>query len=103
MPGWNDYRAILHAHAEDSAHTGGTRAEMLAEAKRAGVHAILLTDHHRPPKDFVTDSWRGLRDGVLFLPGSEDRGFLIYPTRSIMDRMNDATPASSRRSAATAA
>jgi hypothetical protein len=93
MPGWNDYRTILHAHAEDSAHTGGTRAEMLAEAKRAGVHAILLTDHHRPPKDFVTDSWRGLRDGVLFLPGSEARGFLIYPTRSIMDRMNDTTPA----------
>ena len=45
-PGLNDYRAILHAHAEDSAHTGGTRPEMLAEAKRAGVHAILLT---RPP------------------------------------------------------
>ena len=52
-PGLNDYRAILHAHAEDSSHTGGTRPEMLAEAKRAGVHAILLTDHHRPPRDFI--------------------------------------------------
>jgi hypothetical protein len=92
IPGWNDYRAILHAHAEDSAHTGGTRMEMLAEAKRAGVHAILLTDHHRPPRDFVADSWRGLHDGVLFLPGSEERGFLIYPTRSIMDRMKAPTP-----------
>ena len=92
LPGWNDYRAILHAHAEDSAHTGGTRREMLADAKGAGVHAILLTDHYRPPKDFVADSWRGLRDGVLFLPGSEDRGFLIYPTRSIIDRMKAATP-----------
>ncbi len=92
IPGLNDYRAILHAHAEDSAHTGGTRTEMLADAKRAGVHAILLTDHYRPPKDFVTESWRGLHEGVLFLPGSEDRGFLIYPTRSIIDRMKDATP-----------
>src|SRR5262249_50708635 len=46
--GLNDYRTILHAHAEDSDHTGGTRPEMLAEAKRAGVHAILLTDHYRP-------------------------------------------------------
>jgi hypothetical protein len=91
-PGLNDYRAILHAHAEDSAHTGGTRAEMLAEAKRAGIHAVLLSDHYRPPKDFVNDSWRGLRDGVLFLPGSEERGFLLYPTRSIMDRMKDPTP-----------
>jgi hypothetical protein len=93
LPGLNDYRAILHAHAEDSAHTGGTRMEMLADAKLAGVHAILLTDHFRPPKDFVADSWRGLREGVLFLPGSEDRGFLIYPTRSIIARMKDPTPA----------
>jgi hypothetical protein len=93
LPGLTDYRAILHAHAEDSAHTGGTRAEMLADAKRAGVHAILLTDHYRPPRDFVSESWRGLRDGVLFLPGSEDRGFLIYPTRSILDHMKDPTPA----------
>jgi hypothetical protein len=92
-PGWNDYRAILHAHAEDSAHTGGTRPEMLAEARRAGVHVILLTDHHRPPRDFITDSWRGLHDGVLFVPGSEDRGFLLYPSRSILDRMKDSTPA----------
>lgn len=93
IPGLNDFRAILHAHAEDSAHTGGTRPEMLAEAKRAGVNAILLTDHHRPPRDFITDSWRGLRDGVLFIPGSEDRGFLIYPTHSILARMKDPTPA----------
>src|SRR6516225_5490572 len=57
IPGVHDYRAILHAHAEDSAHTGGTRAEMLTEAKRADVHAILLTDHFRPPRDFVADSW----------------------------------------------
>ncbi len=31
LPGLHDYRAIFHAHAEDSAHTGGTRSEMLAE------------------------------------------------------------------------
>ena len=66
---------------------------MLADANRASVQVILLTDHLRPPKDFVTDSWSGLRDGVLFVPGSEDRGFLIYPTRSIMERMQDSMPA----------
>ena len=65
---------------------------MLAEAKRAGVDAILLTDHDRPPRDFVTERWRGLRDGVLFIPGSEERGFLLYPAHSIMDRMKDPMP-----------
>ncbi len=90
-PGLTDFRAILHAHAEDSAHTGGTRPEMLAEAKKAGVNAIFLSNHHRPPTDFMTDSWRGLHDGVLFIPGSEDRGFLLAPMRSIAGNMKDST------------
>jgi hypothetical protein len=88
MPGLTDYRCILHAHAEDSAHTGGTRAEMLADAKKAGVHCILLTDHFRPPQDFIDGRWRGLKDGVLFIPGSEALGFLLYPEASILKRMD---------------
>ena len=92
VPGLNDYRAILHAHAEDSAHTGGTRPEMLADAKKVGVSAILLSNHYRPPADFITDSWRGLHEGVLFIPGCEDRGFLLLPTRSIAAHMKDPTP-----------
>ena len=87
LPGLNDYRCILHAHAEDSAHTGGTLPEMLADAKKAGISAILLTDHYRPPRDFIDGRWRGLKDGVLFVPGSEVRGFLVYPMKSILNRM----------------
>lgn len=82
--GLDDYKAIMHAHAEDSAHTGGTRPELLAAAKKVGVKIILLTDHVRPPKDFINDSWRGMHDGVLFIPGAESEGFLVYPQRSII-------------------
>ena len=85
--GYNDYHAIMHAHAEDSSHTGGTRPEMLADAKKVGVDCIFLTDHFRPPNDFM-DTWRGLHDGVLFVPGSETHGFLIHPMESMMDEMN---------------
>jgi hypothetical protein len=81
--GYKDFRAILHAHAEDSPHTGGTRTEMLEAAKKAGVNVIMLTDHRRPERDFMTDSWRGIYDGVLFIPGSEAEGFLLYPMASI--------------------
>ncbi len=88
LPGLHDYRCILHAHAEDSSHTGGTLPEMLADAKRAGIHAILLTDHFRPPRDFIAGRWRGLKDGVLFIPGAEVRGFLVYPRTSILKRMD---------------
>ena len=70
LPGQQDFRCILHAHAEDSAHTGGTLPEMLADAKKASVHAILLSDHFRPPRDFITGRWRGLKENVLFIPGS---------------------------------
>jgi hypothetical protein len=92
LDGLTDYRCILHAHAEDSAHTGGTLPEMLTEAKKAGVHAILLTDHFRPPRDFIDGRWRGMKEGVLFIPGSEIRGFLIYPMKSILNRMELKTP-----------
>jgi hypothetical protein len=81
--GYNEYRAVLHAHAEDSSHTGGTRPELLAAAKRASVQIIMLTDHVRPERDFINDSWRGMRDGVLFIPGAEDQGFLAFPLKSI--------------------
>jgi hypothetical protein len=87
LPGLNDYRCILHAHAEDSTHTGGTLDEMLADAKKVGVHAVLLTDHFRPPRDFIDGRLRGLKEGVLFVPGSEVNGFLVYPEKSILKRM----------------
>ncbi|MBI3695074.1 MAG: histidinol phosphatase [Acidobacteria bacterium] len=81
--GFRDVRAILHCHAEDAAHTAGTRPELLAAAKKTGVSAVLLSDHVRPERDYINDNWRGLRDGVLFIPGSEAEGFLNYPMRSI--------------------
>jgi len=80
---YHDYRAILHAHAEDASHTGGTRPELLADARKAGVQIVMLTDHVRPERDFINDSWRGLHEGVLFIPGAEDRGFLSFPMKSI--------------------
>lgn len=81
--GYNEYRSVLHAHAEDASHTGGTRPELLAAAKRAGVSVVMLTDHVRPERDFINDSWRGFHDGVLFIPGAEDQGFLSFPMKSI--------------------
>src|SRR5262245_38722840 len=83
--GYQDYRSVLHAHAEDSTHTGGTRPELLAAAKRTGVKVVMLSDHVRPPRDFIKDSWREIREGVLFIPGAESEGFLVYPTRSIIE------------------
>jgi hypothetical protein len=83
--GYTDYRAVLHAHAEDSEHTGGTRPELLAAAKSTGVNIVMLSDHVREGRDFISDNWRGMHDGVLFIPGAESEGFLAYPVASIKD------------------
>ena len=77
---------LAAAHAGDSAHTGGRPEELLRDARRIGVDIVFLSDHYRPPRDFM-DSWRGLHDGVLFIPGSEAHGFLIHPEESVVDFM----------------
>lgn len=91
QPGLRDLRAVFHAHAGDSDHTAGTPEELLAEAKHSGVQVVFLSDHHRPPRDFM-DSWRGVRDGVLFVPGTEWRGFLLHPESSMNAAMDAAVP-----------
>src|SRR6185436_7814305 len=48
---FNDYRAVIHVHAEDSKHTGGTRAEVLAAAKKTGVDVVMFSDHRGPKPD----------------------------------------------------
>jgi acetyl esterase/lipase len=70
-----DYRAVLHVHAEDAEHTKGTRAEVLKAAKSTGVQVVMFTDHRGPKPD----TWAGERDGVLFVPGSEDDHLLRFP------------------------
>jgi acetyl esterase/lipase len=72
---YRDYRAILHIHAEDADHTKGTRAEVLQAAKLAEVNVVMFTDHRGPKPE----TWSGLREGVLFIPGSEDDHLLRYP------------------------
>jgi len=86
-----DLRSVFHAHAGDSSHTGGKPEEMLAAAKVAGVRVVFLSDHFRPPRDYM-DSWRGLREGVLFIPGSEARGFLLHPEVSVFPLMDKPVP-----------
>src|SRR5215470_15930544 len=56
---YNDYRAVMHVHAEDADHTKGTRPEVLRAAKATGVAVIMFTDHRGPKPD----TWSGVRDG----------------------------------------
>ncbi|HEY8460130.1 MAG TPA: hypothetical protein VIM99_07100, partial [Blastocatellia bacterium] len=87
--GYSDFRGVMHAHAEDSTHTGGARRELIAAARSAGAQIVMLTDHVRPPRDFVNDDSRGMKDGVLLIPGAESEGFMVFPLRSMINAYNE--------------
>ncbi len=73
---YEDFRAVIHAHAEDAEHTKGTRAQFVAAARKTGIQLVLMTDHRGPKPD----AWRGLHEGVLFIAGSETGdGHLWFP------------------------
>ncbi len=72
---YQDFRAVIHVHAEDAEHTLGTREQVLEGAKNAGVQVIMWTDH----PGAKPGAWHGMRDGILFIPGSEDDHLLRFP------------------------
>jgi acetyl esterase/lipase len=80
---WQDVRAVMHIHAEDAPHTKGTRPEVLAAAKLAQVKVVLWSDH-RGPK---SDTWSGMREGILFLPGAEEDHRLRFPSSALNDTL----------------
>lgn len=84
-PPFRDLRAILHAHSAFSHDSRGKIEDIVAAAKKAGVNAILFTEHPAKHYDYVNDGHRGLRDGVLLIPGAETGGFLAYPAKSLKD------------------
>ncbi len=81
--GYDDYRAILHAHSLLSHDSRSPLEEVVSGAKEVGVKVIMFTEHPADHYDFFTDGHSGMRDGVLLIPGAEETGFLAYPTRSI--------------------
>jgi len=81
LAGLNDYRVVVHAHSNLSYDSPGTLEEIVGGAQAAEVQAIFMSEHPGPDFDFFADGLRGVHGGVLFYPGAEARGFIIYPTR----------------------
>lgn len=81
--GYDDYRAVIHAHSHFSHDSRGQLEEIIPAAHAAGVQVIMFTEHPADHYDYFEDGHRGLVDGVLLIPGAETQGFLAFPTRSI--------------------
>ena len=74
---YQDFRAVIHVHAEDAPHTKGTRQQVFEAAKKTGIRIVMFTDHDGPKPE----TWHGMRDGILFIAGEENggAGLLRFP------------------------
>lgn len=76
---YREYRANLHVHSSLSHDSRGTIEEIVSAAKSAGTSVLMFTEHPSDKYDYFKDGHRGLKDGVLLIPGAETGGFLVFP------------------------
>lgn len=88
--GYDDVRTLLHVHSAFSHDSRGKIEEIVEAANKTGVRAILFTEHPASHYDYIKDGHKGMKDGVLLIPGAETGGFLAYPKTSIQNE-KDAT------------
>lgn len=80
---YREHRANLHVHSHWSHDSRGTVEEIVRAAKAVGTSVVLFTEHPADHYDFFEQGHRGIRDGVLLIPGAESQGFLAFPTISV--------------------
>lgn len=80
---FQDFRANLHVHSAFSHDSRGKIDDIVAAAKKVGTRVLMFNEHPADHYDFFKDGHRGLKDGVLLIPGAEMRGFLCFPTQSL--------------------
>jgi hypothetical protein len=84
---FQEYRANLHVHSAFSHDSRGTIKEIVAAARAVGTRVLMFTEHPADHYDFYKDGHRGLKEGVLLIPGAETNGFLAFPTQSLRGLM----------------
>ncbi len=85
---YQDYRAVIHLHSKFSHDSRGTIEEILAAAKATHTKVLMFTEHPSKAYDPVVNGYRGIKDGVLCIPGLETNGFLAFPTQSFKGTQN---------------
>src|SRR5262245_19697652 len=88
---YRDYRANLHVHSAFSHDSRGKIDDIVAAAKAVGTQVLMFNEHPAETYDFFKDGHRGIKDGVLLIPGAETQGFLAFPTQSLRS-LNGGSP-----------
>lgn len=66
-----DYRGVVHVHSLLGGHSIGGFDEIVEAAKANGLAFVVMTEHPARHIDTAGATLRGVRDGVLFVGGSE--------------------------------
>jgi hypothetical protein len=80
---YREYRANLHVHSSLSHDSRGTIEEIVAAAKKVNTSVLMFTEHPSDKFDYFKDGHRGMKDGVLMIPGAENGGFLVFPNPKV--------------------
>ncbi len=77
--GWNDYAGVCHSHSEISHDSQVPFEEILKALKKENRKFICMSDHCVDGKADYSLQWRGIYDGVVFIPGFEmNYGFMPW-------------------------
>ena len=71
LPGWTEYRGILHSHSEQSHDSEVPFPEIQRALEASGTDFIALSDHCDEGRGDFSRQWRGLHGDRLFIPGFE--------------------------------
>lgn len=77
--GWNDYPGVCHSHSELSHDSQVPFEEILRVLKQENRKFICMSDHCVDGKADYSLQWRGIYDGIVFIPGFEmPHGFMPW-------------------------
>ncbi|MCA1613492.1 MAG: CehA/McbA family metallohydrolase, partial [Acidobacteria bacterium] len=69
--GFADYRGVLHVHTFLGGHSDGTPEDVIAGARANGLAFVVMSEHPSARFDTRALTLDGVREGVLFVAGSE--------------------------------
>jgi len=85
--GLKEYRVALHVHCYLSHDSDGRIEDISLAARQHGFDTVILSDHYEEGN--IAKAPRGVMDGVLFIPGVEERiaggSILSFPLRRDYD------------------
>lgn len=92
---FDEYAGVFHVHTFLGGHSEGTFDEVVAGARANGLAFVVMTEHPSRHVDTAAATLNGVREGVLFVGGSElsaqngERVFVV-PGRPFQDEPPDA-------------